>query len=244
MNKEVTNMKKVTLLIVCAVMLLLAVPMNALAGANCKYPYESPVQHSADGRHFYRHRFSGNRCIICGYVKEGRDTYNNMNLNTLRKLGDDIKLNSCWVMYDTPVYSDSSVRSRQWSWLQGDITIDYYVGNYQVYGDEMWVELIERAYDGAPVIGWVNAENLYIDPNHHPLPESGPFPSVIRVTASSARVRADAGAEYTWITTVKHGDRFNVLDAKVGTNGNGWYKIKVGGYEGWIAAGLTEILAY
>ena len=236
----VSQMKKVSLIIVCAVMLLTVFPMNALAGANCNYKYESPVKHSYNGRSFHLHSFSGDRCIYCGYTREGQDGYNRTNLNTLQKLGNEIMLNSCWVMYDCPVYSDSTESSWVCDWLTFNGT-DYYVGDYEVFGDQMWVKLIKSAHYGADEIGWVYAGNLYIDENSHP-GQSSDIGRPITVTASSAKVRSDAGTEFAWIATVHHGDQFWILDAKTGTNGNGWYKINVDGSEVWIAAGLTDFI--
>ncbi len=62
---------------------------------------------------------------------------------------------------------------------------------------------------------------------------------MIRITASSGRARSGPGTEYTYLETVHNGERYEVLDVQAAGNGNPWYKIRIGGREVWISAGIT-----
>ena len=225
----------------CVSLLLTALPTNALA-SRYGWIFESPIQHSYNGKNFEIHCFRGNTCWKCGYTRESTAQYNNKALVTLYKLGNDILQNSCWTMYDCTCYGSPSEDSWQWGGLEYGHT--YYVGDYEVIGDQMWVQLTESANEGAPVVGWVQAGNLYIDPFWHKvkIPNCLLIGRPIAITASSARGRLDAGTEYAYVATVHFGERYTILDSKIGTNGNTWYQINVDGLEVWISSGLTRLI--
>ena len=233
--------KTLAMLSICTIMLFCYFPAVVHASTH-GWVFESPIQHSYNGKNFEIHCFRGNTCWKCGYTREGSDQYNNDALVTLYKLGDTILHNSCWTMYDCPVYGSSSTESWQWGWLEYGNT--YYVGDYQIIGNQMWVQLTERANDGAPVVGWVQAGNLYIDPFVHisEMPDYMLIGRSVTITASSGRGRLDAGTEYPYVATVHFGDRYTILNSKIGTNGNTWYEINVDGLNVWISSGLTKLI--
>ena len=83
--------------------LFLLLPVQALA----EWAFIAEAHHSRGGVHFEQHTFRGGRCTKCGYERNSMGT----------AFRDSILDNSCWVMYDCPVYSDSTESSWVCDWL-------------------------------------------------------------------------------------------------------------------------------
>jgi hypothetical protein len=235
-EKERKTMKKMIWILI-VVTLITVVPMQGLA---CGWEFVSPIQHSYNGRNFSLHTFRGNVCTQCGFIRASQSDYNNEALVLVLR-NKDIENNSCWVMYDSAIYAAPDAYSRNFGWVEfGE---NFHVGQVEVTGGDVWIQLKERADSSAPVVGWIKAENIYIDPYDHPLlGNNAEIGRTIEITASSGRGRMDAGTEYPYIETVHFKERYTVLDTKIGTNGNGWYKINVDGNEVWISSGLTKFV--
>ncbi len=231
-------MKKMIWILI-AVTLMASLPLQAMAAQN-GWAFVSPIQHSYFGKNFSLHTFKGNVCTRCGFTRSSREEYNGQALALLYR-NREITDNSCWVMYDSWVYVSADTASMRCGYLEFGET--FHVAEVKNDGGRVWILLKERADSSAPAVGWIKAENLYIDPDDHPLlPDNYIIGRTVEITASSGRGRLGAGTEYPYVETVHFRERYVVLDTAVGSNGNGWYKILVDGNEVWISSGLTKIL--
>ncbi len=259
-------MKKILLTVLC-ISLLLVLPLPTGAGGyHCPAPPDaplystsadfvsepySPTEHRRHGgdqlrcawcdrltdeeNYFILHTFSGNTCVYCGYQ---RATKQGLNTEARQLISaNNISNHACWVMYRGTLFSEADAGSGELGILSfGE---QYYVNDYAEKGGDVWIQLKKLPSDSP--VGWTLAEQLSIDamaPKELTGYETG---HTIRIIASSGRARTDAGTEFAYIETVHYGDRYTVLDAKIGSNGNTWYKIRVSGQEAWISSGLAEM---
>ena len=196
--------------IVLTVTMITMLPLCALADG---WAFIGPVHHSYDGVHFSKHSFRGDVCTQCGYRR-----IPDPGLSPDPQLVD----NSCWVMFDAPLYAAAD-------------------GRWRVIG---------RADRYSSPIGWVEAENLQVDLRPHPDPigeddydRSSEYRGcTIEIIASSGRGRTGAGTEYPYVETVHFRERYTVLNVKRGSNNNDWYQIRVDGRAVWIASGLCRFV--
>lgn len=63
---------------------------------------------------------------------------------------------------------------------------------------------------------------------------------MIVITAKSARARMDAGTEFSYLETIQAGEAYEILDAKIGTDGGVWYQILANGKMCWISSALAS----
>lgn len=181
---------------------------------------------------FELHEFYNGNVCPCGYVRPS----NHVLLEEAKYLiyQNNIYNHACWVMYFGKLYASPSSSSTKLGEL--DFGEGYYVNDYQQTGNTIWIELKKSPSD--PPVGWTTAEILSIDQKELKGPSGYEVGRTILITTSSGRGRADAGTEFPYLETVHYGDTYTVLDAKTGTNGNAWYKIRVDGREVWISSGL------
>ena len=64
----------------------------------------------------------------------------------------------------------------------------------------------------------------------------------VRIISSSARLRYQPDLNAEQIGSVLRGQQYSILDVQTGSDGKAWYQISVWGQEGWIAAGVCEII--
>ena len=222
--------------IVLTVTMITMLPLCALADG---WAFIGPVHHSYDGVHFSKHSFRGDVCTQCGYRRTpGPD------------LSPDPQLvdNSCWVMFDAPLYAAADGRWRVIGWVETGDT--YHVADVAVCDGICLVQLKMRADRYSSPIGWVEAENLQVDLRPHPDPigdggydRSSEYRGcTIEIIASSGRGRTGAGTEYPYVETVHFRERYTVLDVRRGSNNNDWYQIRVDGRAVWIASGLCRFV--
>jgi hypothetical protein len=181
---------------------------------------------------FEEHTFSGNVCTECGYTRPSQSNLKQEASYLIYQ--NNIYNHACWVMYFGKLYASPSSSSTKLGEL--DFGEGYYVNDYQQTGNTIWIELKKSPSD--PPVGWTTAEILSIDQKKLEGPSGYEVGRTILITTSSGRGRADAGTEFPYLETVHYGDTYTVLDAKTGTNGNAWYKIRVDGREVWISSGL------
>lgn len=60
------------------------------------------------------------------------------------------------------------------------------------------------------------------------------------IIASTANVRSGPGTQYSYVTGVREGQWYEILDSRVGDTGKVWYYICVDGDYGWISSGVTN----
>ncbi len=70
-----------------------------------------------------------------------------------------------------------------------------------------------------------------------PAPES--THRLCRIIVSVGNVRSEPSVEHRKIASVYFGEQYTVYDTQIGTNGNLWYKIRIGGEYGWISSGIA-----
>lgn len=211
----------------------------------------SVVQHRFSGFHYYTcqecgrvlwddseyeiHTLNGSTCSKCGFQRASKEELAKEADYLVYQ--DNIYNHACWVMYDGMLQSEPNSGARQLTGLSfGEA---YYVEAYEQIGDALWIQLKKLPSD-AP-IGWYPANQLYIDPTALTGATGYEIGRTIYIITSSGRGRADAGTEFPYIETVHNGEKYIVLDAKTGTNGNAWYKISVNGQEVWISSGITSL---
>ena len=212
--------------IVLAVTLFTLLPLNALAG---NWEFIAEHHHKQYGGRFEAHTFRGNRCTKCGYVR-GEPQPGIFNETILN--------NSCWVHYDCTLYNAPNGSPIAWQ----EKIENYYVGDYVYEGGIMWVLLKTRADSYAPLVGWVDASNIRFDPSPGHIVPGSVVGCTIVITASSGRGRQGPGTEYAYVETVRWKERYVILGQTIGSNGNTWYKIKVGSNMVWISSGLAKLI--
>ena len=217
-------MKKI-MTITLALALFLLLPVQALA----EWAFIAEAHHSRDGVHFEQHTFRGGCCVKCGYERNSMGT----------SFRDSILDNSCWVMYDSPIYDSPA----GWRCVgRAETVTNYHVGDYTVRDGVVWVLLKTRADAYAPMIGWIQADKLKIDGASHVV-TGDVIGCTIEITASSGRGRTGPGTEFRYVETVHFRERYVIQDMATGTNGNTWYCIRVDNQPVWISSGLTKLVS-
>ena len=61
------------------------------------------------------------------------------------------------------------------------------------------------------------------------------------IIASTANVRSGPGTQYSYVTGVREGQWYEILDSRTGNTGKVWYYICVDGDYGWISSGVTNM---
>lgn len=61
------------------------------------------------------------------------------------------------------------------------------------------------------------------------------------IIASTANVRSGPGTQYSYVTGVREGQWYEILDSRTGSTGKVWYYICVDGDYGWISSGVTNM---
>ena len=184
---------------------------------------------------FEEHSYGGNTCSVCGQQRSSKDTLETEAQYLIYT--NNIYNHACWVLYKGKLYSEPSTSSVYLG--TKSFGESFYVNDYTTNGGKLWIELKKLPSDSPS--GWFEADQLYIEPAAPNQVTGYEVGRTIRITASSGRGRVDAGTEYLYIETVRYGERYTVLDAKMGTNGNMWYKIHVKGRDCWISSGLATI---
>ena len=191
------------------------------------------VEEKADFDEHYFSSANGGICVKCGYERPTKEDLKKEASNLIYL--DNIVNHGCWVMYKGTLYSSASSSSYNLGALEfGE---GYYVNAYQQVGNNIWIQI--KKLPSEEPIGWVQANILSIDQKGPQEPTGYEIGRMIRITTSSGRGRADAGTEFPYLETVHYGERYTVLDAKIGTNGNTWYEIRVDGRLVWISSGLA-----
>ncbi|MBQ8080455.1 MAG: SH3 domain-containing protein [Clostridia bacterium] len=182
------------------------------------------------------HRFSGDSCSVCGYQRPSREQLKGdaaVKAMDEEGTGDPyVTGRECWTLYSGAVYSGVGGGAQVTSYNEHT---NFYITAYE-WADASSVWLRVRKASGGAELGWIPASDAHIADK----PVSKPTPAKCRIMTSSGRVRADAGQEYAYIETVHYGEVYTVLDAKEASNGVTWYKLRVGGREGWISSGLVD----
>lgn len=188
---------------------------------------------------FENHNFSGmggnNVCESCGYERPSKnDLYDEADSLIYQ---NNIYNHGCWVMYNGTLYSNSNNSSTKLGILAfGE---GYFVNDYRKDGNNIWIQI--KKNQSAEPIGWTLANILSIEQKQREGSTGLEIGRTVRITTSSGRGRANADPDSPILEYVHYNEKYIVLDAKTGTNGNAWYKIRVDGREVWISSGLGTL---
>jgi len=124
------------------------------------------------------------------------------------------------------------VKGEKWrSWIDlGSLHTDYYFSSSGYYGSSRAEEsLWEPSPTRSPSTYYGSTGKGY------------PVGKMCTVLSGSCHVKRGPGTEYPTVEYAYVGQRYEVLECRMGTTGKDWYRIKVNGASGWISSGLVSL---